>query len=166
MKKSILLCAALLVAPLCLQAEETKVAVGSNGISIPLNYKNFRLIGVSQRSDDQTLRAILGNDVAIEAARAGKTNPWPNGTILAKLGWKHKPSDKFAAATIPGDFTRADFMIKDDMKYAATGGWGWGRWIGLEQKPTDKPDFAQECVACHSIVKDQDLVFTKPVSLP
>jgi hypothetical protein len=147
-------------------AEEGKVAVGSNGISIPVNYKDFRLIGVSQRSDDQTLRAILGNDVAIAAARAGKTNPWPNGTILAKLGWKHKPSDKFAAATIPGDFTRADFMIKDDVKYAATGGWGWGRWIGLEQKPTDKPDFAQECVACHSIVKDQDLVFTKPVQLP
>jgi hypothetical protein len=165
MKKAVIFLAALLAAPL-LCADEAKVAVGSNGISIPKGYKDFRLIGVSQRADDQTLRAILGNDIAIEAARAGKTNPWPNGTILAKLGWKHKTSDKFPAATIPGDFTRADFMIKDDVKYAATGGWGWGRWIGTELKPTDKPDFAQECVACHDIVKDQDRVFTRPVSLP
>ena len=57
-------------------------------------------------------------------------------------------------------------MIKDDVKYAATGGWGWGRWIGTELKPTDKPDFAQECLACHEIVKDQDHVFTRPVKLP
>lgn len=166
MNKSLLLFSALLMSTALLQAEEPKVAPGNNGISIPEGYKNYRLIGVSQRSDDQTLRAILGNDVAIEAARAGKTNPWPNGTVLAKLGWKYKTSDKYPAATIPGDFTRADFMIKDEVKYAATGGWGWGRWIGLELKPYDKADFAQECIACHSIVKDQDLVFTHPVKLP
>jgi len=165
MKKTTVFLAVLLAAPL-LHAEAAKVAVGSNGIAIPEGYKDFRLIGVSQRADDQTLRAILGNDIAIEAARAGKTNPWPNGTVFAKLGWKHKQSDKFPAATIPGDFTRADFMIKDDVKYASTGGWGWGRWIGTELKPTDKPEFAQECVSCHNIVKDQDLVFTRPVKLP
>ena len=83
MKKSVLLLTLLLASATGLQAEEPKVAVGNNGIAIPEGYKNFRLIGVSERSDDQTLRAILGNDVAVEAARAGKINPWPNGTILA-----------------------------------------------------------------------------------
>ena len=165
MNKIALFLAATLAAPL-LQAEQAKVAPGPNGIPIPEGYKNFRLIGVSQRADDQTLRAILGNDVAIEAARAGKTNPWPNGTIFAKLNWKQKTSEKFPAATIPGDFGRADFMIKDDVKYAATGGWGWGRWIGMDLKPYDKPDIAQECLGCHNMVKDQDHVFTRPVSLP
>ena len=166
MKRTVIVFSALLASTTLLQAEEAKVAVGNNGIAIPEGYKNFRLIGVSQRADDQTLRAILGNDVAIEAARAGKTNPWPNGAILAKLGWKNKINDKFPAATIPGDFTRADFMIKDTVKYASTGGWGWGRWIGTELKPYEKADFAQECIACHSAVKDQDLVFTHPVKLP
>lgn len=164
-KHKLLLLATLLVVP-NLQAEEAKPVALSNGLAIPAGYKDFRLIGVSQRADDQTFRAILGNDVAVAAARAGKTNPWPDGTILAKLGWKHKPSDKFPAATIPGDFTRADFMIKDSAKYAATGGWGWGRWIGLELKPYDKADYAQECMACHAVVKDQDLTFTRPVRLP
>jgi hypothetical protein len=165
MRKAIVFIAAALAVS-TLHAEEPKVAVGANGIAIPQGYKDFRLIGVSQRADDQTLRAILGNDVAVAAARAGQTNPWPNGTVFAKLGWKHKPSDTFPAATIPGDFTRADFMIKDDVKYAATGGWGFGRWIGLELKPYDKPDLAQECLGCHTAVKGQDFVFTRPVKLP
>ncbi len=165
MTKTTLFLAVLLTSPF-LHAEEAIPVPPAGGVPFPSGYKNFRLIGVSQRSDDQTLRAILGNDVAIEAARAGKTNPWPNGTVLAKLGWKHKISDKFPAATIPSDFTRADFMIKDDVKYAATGGWGWGRWIGLELKAYDKADFAQECLGCHQNVKDQDYVFTRPVKLP
>jgi hypothetical protein len=147
-------------------AEEAKVDSGHDDVVIPESYKEFRLIGVSQRSDDHSLRAIVGNEAAIEAVRTGKTNPWPNGTLLVKLGWKHKQSDKFPAATIPDEFTSTAFMIKDDRKYAATGGWGWGERIGLEQKPYDKPGFAQECIACHSAVKDQDLVFTRPVKLP
>jgi hypothetical protein len=166
MKKDIPLVAVLLAFTSLPCAEETKVAPGQNGIAMPADYRNFRLIGVSQRSDDQTLRAILGNEVAIEAVRAGRTNPWPNGTILAKLGWKQKQSSQFPAAILPGEFSSAAFMVKDDARYAATGGWGWGEWIGLELKPYDKPGFAQECVACHASVKDQDWVFTRPVKLP
>lgn len=141
-------------------------APGGERIALPQGYKNFRVIGVSQRSDDQSLRAILGNDVAVEAARAGKTNPWPNGAILAKLVWKQKQSAQFPAATVPDAFSSAAFMIKDGTRYAATAGWGWGEWVGLQQKPYDKPGFAQECVACHSSVKDQDWVFTRPAPLP
>lgn len=166
MKKNILLFPVLLAFAALSHAEEAKAPSANNDIAIPAGYKDFRLIGVSQRADDQTLRVILGNDIAIEAARAGKTNPWPNGTILAKLGWKHKQSDVFPAATLPDGFASAAFMIKDDTRYAATGGWGWGEWTGLEQKPYDKPGFAQECVGCHASVKDRDWVFTRPVRLP
>lgn len=145
---------------------ETANAPGRDGISMPSDYKNFRVVGVSQRSDDQSLRVILGNDIAVEAARAGRTNPWPNGAILAKLVWKQKQSAQFPAATVPDAFSSAAFMINDDLKFAATAGWGWGEWVGLQQKPYDKPGFAQECVACHSSVKDQDWVFTRPGQLP
>ena len=56
-----------------------------NGIELPKDYKDWRLIAPSYRSDHGSVRAILGNDIAIEAARAGKTNPWPDGAILAKI---------------------------------------------------------------------------------
>ncbi len=155
-----------LLAFITLSHAEMVKDISGEKITIPNGYKNFRLISVSQRSDDQTLRAILGNDEAINAVRSGKINPWPNGTILAKVTWKYKQSDKFPAATIPSEFASSAFMIKDDVKFAATGGWGWGEWIGWDQKPYDKPNFAQECIACHTTVKDQDLVFTKPSNIP
>lgn len=102
-----------------------------NGITIPPGYKDWRLLGVHQRTDNNTLRAVLGNDVAIQAAREGRTNPWPDGAILAKLVWKNAKHDKWEAAIEPGAFVHAEFMVKNSEKYAATGGWdlpaGWAR---------------------------------------
>jgi hypothetical protein len=58
-------------------------------------------------------------------------------------------------------------MHKDSVKYAATGGWGYARWLGTEQKPYGKDaSFAQECVGCHTPVKDNDWVFTHPAQIP
>ncbi|MDP3515321.1 MAG: cytochrome P460 family protein [Sulfuritalea sp.] len=138
-----------------------------NGISLPDGYKDWRLLSVSQRTDNNTIRAILGNDVAIKAARDGKTNPWPDGAVLAKLAWKNAKHEKWDAAIVPGAFIQAEFMIKDGAKYAATGGWGFARWVGAEQKPYGKDaNFVQECFGCHTPVKDRDWVFTHPVKLP
>jgi hypothetical protein len=143
------------------------VAPAPNGLERPAGYQDWRLIGVSQRTENNTLRAILGNDVAIRAARDGRTNPWPDGTILAKIVWKQKAHPAFATAMVPDSLVHTEFMIKDATRFAATGGWGFGRWLGMEQRPygTDA-SFAQECVTCHTAVKGNDWVFTAPVRLP
>lgn len=165
MTKTLLFLAAALLAASTASAEPPQAA--PNGITQPEGYQNWRLIAVSQRTENQTLRAILGNSVAVEAARAGKTNPWPNGTMLAKVNWKQRNSETFPTAVVPGDFLHVDFMIKDDSLYASTNGWGWARWQGQERKPYGQDaNFSQECVACHSMVKGQDMVFTKPVVMP
>ena len=58
-------------------------------------------------------------------------------------------------------------MTKDDARFAATGGWGFARWVGMDQKPYGKDaGFVQECFGCHQPVKDNDWVFTHPVALP
>lgn len=138
-----------------------------NGISLPDGYKDWRLLSVHQRTDNNTIRAVLGNDIAIKAARDGKTNPWPDGAVLAKMVWKGVKHDKWEAAIEPGAFIHAEFMIKDNAKHAATGGWGYARWLGMDQKPYGKDaSFVQECVGCHTPVKDRDWVFTHPVKLP
>ena len=138
-----------------------------NGIELPVNYKDWKLISVSHRTDNNSLRAILGNDIAIRAAREGNINPWPKGAILAKLVWKQKNDVHWESAIVPDKFVHAEFMFKDPVKYQSTGGWGYARWLGDKQLPygSDK-DFAQECVACHTPVKDQDWVFTRPAKLP
>lgn len=159
--------AAALFAGYSLTVAAADVPPAPNGITLPAGYKDWRVISTSKRSDNNTLRVILGNDVAIKAAREGKTNPWPNGAMLAKVGWKDATHEVWKAATVPGDFVQAEFMVKDSAKYAATGGWGFARWVGMDQKPYGKDaSFVQECFGCHTPMKDNDWVFTHPVKMP
>jgi hypothetical protein len=138
-----------------------------NGIVLPAGYQDWRVLSVHQRTDNNTIRAVLGNDVAVKAAREGRTNPWPDGAILGKMVWRGVKHDRFEPAIEPGAFVHAEFMIKDSGKHAATGGWGYARWLGQEQKPYGSDaGFVQECVGCHTPVKDRDWVFTHPVKLP
>jgi hypothetical protein len=143
------------------------VAPAPNGITIPEGYKDWPVIGVSARTDNNTLRVIIGNDVAIEAARSGQTNPWPEGSILGKLVFPQRADPNWAAANVPDGFRHAEFMIKDSAAYAATGGWGYARWLGADQRPYGADaNFAQECFACHTPVADRDYVFSTPATLP
>lgn len=144
-----------------------KVPAAPNGIQFPAGYQNWRVISVSHRVDNNTMRVILGNDKAIRAARAGKTNPWPDGAILGKVVWKQVAEAAWPTAISPDQFVHAEFMFKDAKKYAGTGGWGWARWLGLEQKPYGKDaNFVQECMGCHTPVKANDWMFTKPAQFP
>ena len=83
-------------------AQKTEVSPTPNGIKLPDGYKNWRLISSTHRTDNNTLRVILGNDIAVQAARSGSTNPWPDGSIIAKLVWKDATHEQWSTATIPG----------------------------------------------------------------
>jgi hypothetical protein len=138
-----------------------------NGITMPEGYRDWKLIASSHRPDNNTMRVILGNETAVSAARKGRTNPWPEGAVLAKMVWKNVQHEKWPSATIPGEFVHVEFMIKNSRKYASTGGWGFARWKGMSQKPYGKDSsFVQECFGCHTPMKDNDYVFTRPAVLP
>lgn len=144
-----------------------EVQPAPNGLTLPPGYKDWKLIGVSHRTDNNSLRAIIGNEIAVNAARSGRTNPWPDGTVLGKLVWNDATHERWASATVPGEFVHAEFMVRDQGKYVATGGWGFARWLGKEQKPYGSDaSFAQECFNCHTAAKDTDHVFTRPGWLP
>ena len=139
-----------------------------NGIDYPIGYQDWRVISLSHRIDNHTVRVIYGNDVAVKAARAGNTNPWPDGAILGKVVWKEATKSTWPTAITPDAFVHAEFMFRDTNKYADNGtGWGWARWVGLDQKPYGKDaNVAAECIACHTPVKDSNWVFTTPAVLP
>jgi hypothetical protein len=158
----------LLAAALCLPASAVQAAEPApNGLQLPAGYKDWQVIASSHRADNQTLRVILGNDIAVRAARAGQTRPWPQGAVLAKLVWTDEAHAAWPTAQVPGPFVHAEFMTKDDARFAATGGWGFARWVGLDQRPYGKDaGFVQECFGCHTPVKANDWVFTRPAALP
>ncbi|MCK5727577.1 MAG: cytochrome P460 family protein [Thiotrichaceae bacterium] len=147
-----------------------KVEPNLEGIELPENYRDWKIISASHRTDNKTMRVIVGNDIAIEAARSNKTNPWPDGTILGKLVWKETAEKNWPTAIAPDadQFIHAEFMYKDTKKFKKNGtNWGWARWLGQEQKPYgDDKDLNQSCIACHTPVKGRDWVFTTPVKLP
>lgn len=129
------------------------------GVRMPEGYRNWQLVAPAQEAAPlNELRAVLGNDIAMRAYREGKL-PFPDGSVLAKLAWKHVQSPEFEPASIPGAATTVQFMVKDSKKYAATGGWGFARFI--DGKPADEAQH-QTCYACHQArVKNHDLVFTR-----
>jgi hypothetical protein len=150
-----------------LAAAGGKVAPAPNSVEMTEGYKDWRVISVSHRTDNNTMRVILGNDAAIVAARANQINPWPDGAILAKVVWRATTDKHWDKATVPGNLVHAEFMVKDARNFAATGGWGYARWTGMDQKPYGKDaNFASECVACHTPVRNQDWVYTRPAILP
>ena len=61
---------------------------------IPSGYSDWRLISVAHEEGNlHSLGAILGNDLAIKAYREGQL-PFPDGTIIAALHWRHVPSEE------------------------------------------------------------------------
>ena len=129
------------------------------GVALPDGYRTWELIAPAQEAEPlNELRAVVGNDIAIKAYQDGKL-PFPDGTVLVKLAWKHTQSPEFESASIPGAATTVQVMVKDSKKYAASGGWGFGRFI--DGKPVDQAQH-ETCFACHEArVKERDYVFTK-----
>ena len=61
---------------------------------LPPGYRDWKLISVAHEEGNlNDLRAILGNDVAVTAAREGKL-PYPDGTIIARLAWTYHPLEE------------------------------------------------------------------------
>lgn len=129
------------------------------GVKLPDGYRTWPLIAPAQEAEPlNELRAVLGNDRAIKAYQ-DSTLPFPDGTVLVKLAWKHVQSPEFEPASIPGAATTVQVMVKDSKKYASTGGWGFGRFIN--GKPADEAQH-QTCFACHQArVQNHDFVFTR-----
>jgi hypothetical protein len=138
-----------------------------NGIQFPEDYKNWQVISSSFRKDHNSLRVILGNDIAIKAINESSINPWPDGAILGKVVWAQRSDENWEAAVVPSSFIHAEFMFKDSKKYKSTEGWGWARWVGQELIPYGEDSgFSQSCIECHLPVKNKDYVFTTPSIFP
>ena len=81
------------------------------GVTIPDDYRQWQLIAPAQEAAPlDELRAVLGNAAAIGAYRNG-TLPFPDGTVLVKLAWKHVQSPEFEPASIPGAATTVQVMV-------------------------------------------------------
>ena len=134
-------------------------------------YESWQLVSISQNGSH--IAAVVANPVMIKAYLAGvpgNGEPFPDGSKMAKIHWNPTKMETFQAATVPGTQHDVDFMVKDSKRFADSGGWGWGAFEYNTASGTftpatsaDKPPQGNDAkcgLACHTIVKTRDYVFT------
>ena len=139
------------------------VAAPVFGIKIPPGYRDWSVVSVAHEAgNNNDLRVVLGNKLAINAYREGKL-PFPDGAIIARLAWSYVPSaenDKVfgrAQSFVAGSPINVQFSVKDSVRYASTNGWGFAQF--KDGKPADEAAL-KTCAPCHVPAKANDFVFT------
>jgi hypothetical protein len=151
-------------APVSVQSSDDGAAIAAG--KLPPAYRDWRLISVAREEGDlDDIRAVLGNDAAIEAYRRGAM-PFPDGTIIARLAWSYESSEEndksfgrkqsFVAGHPKNG---VQFMVKHAAKYASTGGWLYAQFD--DGKPLRDAAPLEACFQCHQAVQGRDFVFTR-----
>src|ERR1700735_1819446 len=74
-----------------LKSDLAAVPAEFNGVAFQPQFENWKPISFTDRGDNNTLRIILGNDIAVKAAQSGNISPWPGGASFAKIAWQKAP---------------------------------------------------------------------------
>jgi hypothetical protein len=81
---------------------------------------------VSSARTDEVLKVIVANSTMINAYKSGvpaNGQPFPDGSMIAKLQWKFKKSTEAPfVVDVPDVFTQAFVMEKDDKRFPKSGG--------------------------------------------
>jgi hypothetical protein len=135
-------------------------------------YEAWQVVSLSH--GEKLVAVILANPVMIKAYQSGipgNGKPFPDGSKMTKIHWDPKKQEAFPTTTVPGSLHDVDFMVKDAKRFADSGGWGWGAFKYDAASDTFKPATTADAppqgndarcgLACHTIVKGRDYVFTE-----
>ena len=121
---------------------------------------------VSSAHTDDVLKVIVANPAMINAYKAGipgNGQPFPDGSMIAKLQWKPKKSTEAQfAVDVPDFFSQAFVMEKDSKRFPKTGGWGYAVFnydAKTDQFAADPASLADCGQQCHVAVKAKDYIF-------
>ena len=115
---------------------------------------------------EEILKVIVANPTMIKAFKAGAPGngqPFPDGSMIAKLQWQPKKSTEAPfAVDVPDVFKQAFVMEKDSKRFSKSGGWGYAVFNYDAASGTFSPDAGSpaDCgYACHTPVKAKDYIF-------
>jgi len=136
------------------------------GVTLPPGYRDWPVISVAHEAgNNNDIRAILGNDVAMRAFRDG-ARPFPDGAILVRVAWVYQPSPENDAvfgrqqSHVAGAPTNVQVSVRDSRRFAGTGGWGYGQFEG--GRPNRDEGLLNTCAPCHAAAPAAaDRVFTR-----
>jgi hypothetical protein len=127
-------------------------------------YEDWSVVS-SARTDD-ILKVIVANPAMIKAYKAGvpgNGQPFPEGSMIAKLQWKQKKSTEAPFVVDVPDVLTQDFVMeKDSKRFPKTGGWGYAvfNYDAASDKFTPDAKSLSDCgQTCHVAVKAKDYIF-------
>jgi hypothetical protein len=166
--------ASLTVLGVALAAQDKYTVSVPGGISLSevRGYESWQVISISQNGP--VVAAILGNPTMIQAYQSGipgNGKAFPDGSKMVKVHWLPRKNEAAPGQpTVPGAQHDVDVMIKDSKRFADGAGWGYGAFeydaAKDEFRPgntTDMPPQGNDAkcgVACHTVAKATDYVFT------
>jgi hypothetical protein len=136
-------------------------------------YEDWSVIAISENGGK--FAVIMGNPAMIAAYKEGipdNGKPFPDGAKMAKIHWIPKKQEAYPGQPmVPGTQHDVDFMVKDSKRFADSGGWGWAEFEYDTASDTFRPgnesdtppqEHDAKCgLACHTIVRNRDYVFTE-----
>ena len=166
---------AVLAAGVAISAQDKYTVKVPNGLAFSefRGYEDWPVIAISENGG--LIAVIVGNPLMIDAYKEGvpgNGQPFPDGAKMAKIHWNPKKQETYPGQpTVPGTQHDVGFMVKDNKRFADSGGWGWGAFdydaasatfttATLASKPPQGND-AKCGFACHTLVKNRDYVFTE-----
>jgi hypothetical protein len=138
------------------------VANDATSVAYPESFRSWShvksgVIGPEHKgfASDGGIHHVYANKEGMEGYR---TRKFPEQSVLVFewLEWAEKDG-----AILEGPRRQFDVMVKDSRRYAATGGWGFQRFMKDSQTELASSPTPQQCFACHDRLKKDGLVLSK-----
>ena len=92
-----------------------------------------------------------------EAITGYRTRAFPEGSVIV-FDWLEM--EQAEASFNEGPRRQIDVMVKDAKRFAATGGWGFQRFVGDSKTERAAAPTSQQCFTCHDRLKKDGLVIS------
>jgi hypothetical protein len=128
------------------------------------NFDRLKLVTIRYREDNNEIRMVYGNDLAIEGLK--ENFQYKTGAMFYKIAYPTISDPIFISSKIPGHgYVRYQFMKYNPEKYAS--GWGYAIFDYYGKTFAGKPSATMEtCVACHDLAKKRNNVFSTMMENP
>jgi hypothetical protein len=91
-------------------------------------------------------------------AMAGyRSRSFPEGSVIV-FDWLEMQAGE--ASFVEGPRRQIDVMVKDSTRFAATGGWGFQRFVKDSKTELAATPTSEQCFACHDRLKKDGLVLS------
>jgi hypothetical protein len=137
-------------------------AESADDIKFPAGYRSWFHVNTLIIDKPSPLFEGIGgmHNVYVNArgqAALKKGEPYPDKSVFVSDVHEFTVSD---GSYVEGPRKGLGIMVKDQKKYASTGGWGFQLWAGGDPRKAVVTDPVKQCFECHQPKKDQDYVYS------